>query len=118
MMKHLINQSNNQILARNVILAKNVLSRMKGLIGRKDMDLSEALWILPCWSLHTCFMKFALDVVFVDCELQVSYVRQNVTPWHWVHPPFSSKSHSVFEMKTPVLSAFKIQLGDQLYVGH
>ncbi|MBK8103789.1 MAG: DUF192 domain-containing protein [Cellvibrionales bacterium] len=44
----------------------HVFERMRGLLGRSTMGDCECLWITRCNSIHTCFMRFALDVGFVD----------------------------------------------------
>ena len=118
-MLHLINKTSNQILAQNVIEAKTFFSRVVGLMGKKDLPSSSALWIKPCWGgVHTCFMRFPLDLIFVTKSLQVSAIFQNVLPWRMISPSLFSKTHSVFELKTPALKEHHIQIGEQLYVGH
>ena len=118
-MTQLINKNTDQILAQNVISARSLFSRAKGLIGKKDLPLSTAFWILPCvGGIHTFFMKFPIDVIFVSRSLRITSVFKNVTPWKTVHPGWFSKTHSVFEFKSPALKEIPLQTGDQLHVGH
>ena len=118
-MLRLINKTNNQVLAQNVIEATTLFSRAIGLMGKKDMPLSDALWIKPCrGGIHTCFMNFPIDLIFVTKSLQVSAVFRHVSPWRLVSPSLFSKVYSVFELKTPALKNHCIQIGEQLYVGH
>lgn len=118
-MLRLINKTNNQVLAQNVIEATTLFSRAVGLMGKKDMPLADALWIKPCrGGIHTYFMRFPIDLIFVTKSLQVSAVFQNVLPWRLVGSSLFFKVHSVFELKTPALKEHHIQTGEQLYVGH
>jgi hypothetical protein len=59
----------------------NVFERMCGLLGRLVISDCESLWITRCNSIHTCFMRYALDVVFVDKQGVVLKVSANVVPW-------------------------------------
>ena len=118
-MLRLINKTNNQVLAQNVIEATTFFSRTVGLMGKKDMLISEAFWIKPCWGgIHTFFMHFPIDLIFVTKALQVSAVFQHVLPWRIMSPSLFSKTHSVFELKSQALKEHHIQIGEQLYVGN
>lgn len=123
-MTHLINKKTNQVLARNVVSVHSFFLRMKGLMGQTDFPSSSAFWITPCkGGIHTFFMKFPIDVIFVNRSLCITRVFKNIKPWKIVYPSFSaclmfSKTHSVFEFKTPALNQYYLQKGDQLYVGH
>lgn len=103
------------IIASNVWIADTTFSRAKGLLGRASLPLDEVMWIKPCNSIHTFFMKFPIDVVFTDKKLVVRAVHRNVTPgkliWHiW-------SAHSVFEFASGFLDTHPIREGDQLHVG-
>ena len=54
---------------------------MRGLLGRDGLAEGEGLLLEPCGSVHTLFMRFPIDVVFLDRELSVVAVRQEVRPW-------------------------------------
>ena len=127
-MAKLIHQKTKQVLAQNVIKATSFPLRLKGLMGRADFPLSDTFWIVPCQrGVHTFFMRFPLDLIFVDRSLQVTHIYQNIKPWKIIKPPGSfaltPPSHSVFEFSSNRDSfqgrgANPIQKGDKLYVGH
>ncbi|MDE0118466.1 MAG: DUF192 domain-containing protein [Bdellovibrionales bacterium] len=118
-MSSLINKKTNQILAQNVVTAHRFFSRVKGLMGKEDFPSSSAFWILPCTGgIHTFFMKFSIDVIFVNPSLKITAVFKNIAPWKIVHPGLFSKTYSVFELKSPALETSQLQTGDQLYVGY
>jgi uncharacterized membrane protein (UPF0127 family) len=54
---------------------------MRGLLGRTGLESGEGLLLRPCGSVHTLFMRFAIDVVFCDRDLAVLAVRPDVRPW-------------------------------------
>ena len=122
-MTPLIHAKTNNILAQNVIKATHILSRLKGLMGKPHFPMSSALWIIPCQrGIHTFFMRFSLDLIFVNRSLKITHVSHNIKPWNIVKPPgsfaFSPPSYSVFEFPSPALTPHPLQTGDQLYVGH
>ena len=59
-------------------------ARLKGLLGRRALDSDEGLLLRPAGSVHTAFMRFSIDVVFLDRSLRVMDVRSNVGPWRMV----------------------------------
>jgi len=62
-------------------MADRPWSRMRGLLGRGGLEEGEGLFLKPCGSVHTLFMRFPIDVVFLDRELSVLAVRPAVPPW-------------------------------------
>jgi uncharacterized protein len=54
---------------------------MKGLLGRRELAAEEGLLIRPAPSIHTFFMRFAIDAVFVSRDGEVLKVAANVRPW-------------------------------------
>ena len=70
--------------------------RSKGLLGRASMDEGEGLWIVPCPMIHTFFMKFPIDVLFLDSGLRVVRVIEGLRPWRL--SPWVWSAHSVLEL--------------------
>ena len=62
----LIIERTGRMLASAVELADTSETRRRGLLGRDSLDLSAALIIAPCSAIHTAFMRFVIDVAFVD----------------------------------------------------
>lgn len=114
-MSQLENKTKNQIIAANVIEARRLTERLIGLMGEKKWPGQNALWIHRCNSIHTCFMRFPIDVVFVDRHLKVQAVIRNIQPWRFIWPIW--RANSVFEMAAGSLKEQSVSVGDQLYVG-
>ena len=76
----LVNARTGEPLATSVEIAATRATRRKGLLGRTSLDPSAALVISPCFSVHTAFMRFPIDVVFVDGDGTVKRVAE-LPPW-------------------------------------
>lgn len=111
----LTNQTQNKILAENVIEATSFIARSRGLLGRSSFPKTDTLWIHRCNSIHTFFMRFSIDIIFVDADLKVKKVYHRLTPGRVTFPIFSAQS--VFEFAEGALEPNSVHQGDQLYVG-
>ena len=62
-------------------LADRPLARLRGLLGRDGLDSGEGLLLRPASSVHTFFMRFPIDVVFLDRALVVLGIQDTIDPW-------------------------------------
>lgn len=106
--------SGAELLLDNLEVAESLVKRGTGLLGRKGLDVGQALWIKPCNNIHTFFMKFAIDCIFVDRNLEIKKIVKTVKPFRMVGPYW--KAHSVIETKAGFAEEKNLQIGDQLYV--
>jgi uncharacterized protein len=105
----------NVDLASDLRIADSLITRTKGLLGRPDLPEGEGLWIKRCNSIHTVFMKFPIDAVFVDDDLKVVSVYHALKPWRITR--LHLKASSVFELPAGTVEKFGgIKIGDQLLV--
>ncbi|MCB0349339.1 MAG: DUF192 domain-containing protein [Bdellovibrionales bacterium] len=109
------NLHSDQIISDDVGIAANFTSRFFGLMGKRTMELKKCLWITRCNSVHTCFMNFAIDVVFLDQDMKVVAIKEKVKPWKFTWPVIGAKS--VLEFYEQNIGT-KMKLGDQLHVGN
>ena len=112
----LLNLTKNTQLANEVLVADGLWSRMKGLLGMPTLPKGQTLWIHQCNSVHTWFMKFSIDCVFVSKDLQVKAIYRNLKPWKVTFPKLTADS--VFEFSAGQIDEKNISIGDQLNVGH
>lgn len=110
----LINFNSNTVLASKVEIADNFLSRLKGLMGRNEMLRGECLIIIPCNSIHTCFMKYPIDAIFLDKNWQVVKVVKYLRPWKFVAPVRNSQIVVEFLGGTLKGREFRVEEGDNL----
>jgi uncharacterized protein len=69
------------VVVENCFLAETALSRCRGLLGRSGLSSGEGMLLRPTSSVHTAFMRFAIDVVFLDRADRVLKVADDLGPW-------------------------------------
>ena len=62
-------------------IADGVLARARGLLGRRALPAGEGLWLRPAASIHTLFMRFPIDVAFLDRDDVVVRIVEGLPPW-------------------------------------
>ncbi len=100
----------------SIQIADTFLDRMIGLLGTSTLPDGHGLWIKRCNSIHTFFMKYSIDCIFLDSELKVVSLVSNVKPWKIVWPQM--RTQSVIEMTAGQLNKMNLSLGEELYVGN
>ncbi len=110
------NTSKNLTLASHVEVASTIEERARGLLGRDTLPDKYCLWIHRCRSIHTFFMKFRIDVIFVDQNLKVTAVKKNLPKWCLTWGGLRAKS--CFEFKAFSITELQVEKGDILYVGN
>jgi hypothetical protein len=108
------NLRNGRELSDNVIVADSLLKRMKGLLGKSNMQSGEALWIKPCYSIHTFFMRFPIDIVFLNKRNQVTAIIKNLQPNRLTRIYFSAVS--VLEMPAGTIETTATGVGDGIEI--
>ena len=99
------------VLAERVELAADSASRKRGLLGRDHLDEGHALVIVPCAAVHTYFMRFAIDVLFVRRDGRVVKCAHGVRPWRIA---LALTAHAVIEMPAGALRRSGTSRGDRL----
>lgn len=77
----LVNLNNEQVVATKLELAHTFFARLKGLMGRSVLEPGHGLEIRPCNSIHTCFMRFDLDLIFLDKDSRIVHLERAMPPW-------------------------------------
>ena len=103
-----------QVVCERCDLADGIFSRGRGLLGRGDLGRGQGMLIRPTWSIHTGFMRFAIDVVFLDKELAVLKIAQRLRPWR---AAFRRGAHQALELPAGECERLRIQVGDRLAWG-
>ena len=105
------NLTRQTVLASQVEVADSASKRRKGLLGRGNLTSQEGLWIVPCESVHTFFMRFSIDLVYLDRNRKVKKVRSKVPPWR---VSACLTAHSVIELAPGSIEISRTLPGDQL----
>jgi len=105
------NETRNRVLAETAEVADTSAKRQKGLLGRDSLPIGCGLWIVPCEGVHTCGMRFPIDVLYLDRKKRVRKLRRAMRPWRL---SMCLLAHSVLELPAGVIEQTGTQPGDQL----
>lgn len=103
-----------ELLIEQLQVADSFFGRAKGLLGRSNLSPDTALWIKPCRDIHTFFMRFAIDCVFLNRHMEIVRIEKSVKPFQLRGPYW--KASSAIEFSAGFAEAKKLEVGDQLYV--
>ncbi len=105
------NVTRNTLLGHAIAVANTSAARNKGLLKQSGLAAGHGLWLVPCEGIHTFFMKFAIDLVYIDRKKRVRKVVRQVTPWRL---SLCLSAHSVIELSAGAVDESLTQPGDQL----
>ncbi|MBS1804670.1 MAG: DUF192 domain-containing protein [Acidobacteria bacterium] len=100
-------------VANHVEVAGSNVKRSKGLLGRKGLDPGEGMWIIPCEAIHTFFMQFPIDLIYLDREHRVKKTRSAVPAWRL---SACLSAHSVLELPAGTVQKSRTERGDFLEI--
>ena len=104
-----LNVTRNTQIATRAEVAGSGVKRSKGLLGRKGLEPGGGMWIVPCEAVHTFFMQFALDLIYIDKKNRIRKVRSNVGPWRL---SACLSAHSIIELPVGAIRDSQSQPGD------
>ena len=107
----LVNESTGATVASRVELALDRATRRRGLLGRTSLAPASAMVLSPCWMVHTAFMQFPIDVLFVDAQGMVIHVARHVAPWR---AAMSVRARAVIELPAGAASRRDVNVGDRV----
>jgi uncharacterized membrane protein (UPF0127 family) len=102
------------VVCERCIVADSPLPRMRGLLGRRNLGSDEGVLLRPAGSIHTFFMRFPIDVVFLDRDGRVLRVAESVRPWRTAA---ARGARSVLELRAGESGRRRVAVGDVLEVG-
>lgn len=105
------NQTRNTLLAESAEVADTPSKRNTGLLKHQRLDPGHGMWIVPCKAVHSFWMKFAIDLVYLDRRKRVRKVRPSLVPWRLSG---CLPAYSVLELPVGVIESSGTQPGDQL----
>jgi len=107
------NTTRGTILASSLEVADTGPARNKGLLNRDGLPPGGGLWIVPCQSVHTFFMRFPIDLVYLDGHKRVRKVRTAVGPGRI---SFCFAAQSVIELPAGTIQQTQTHRGDSLAI--
>jgi uncharacterized membrane protein (UPF0127 family)/CheY-like chemotaxis protein len=79
-----LRREDGRVVCERCIVADRAHRRMRGLLGRRGLKPGEGMVLRPAWNVHTAFMRFPIDVVFLDSDQVVVRLERAVAPWRTV----------------------------------
>ena len=107
------NKTRDTVLGESVEIADTSEKRRVGLLKYERLDSGSGLWIVPCESVHTFFMKFPIDLIYLDKHRKVRKVRHAVAPWRL---SACLTAHSILELPAGTAKTSGTLPGDELSI--
>ena len=101
------------MLATSLETAFDSSSRKKGLLGRDSMAPDSAIIIAPSGGIHTCFMRFPIDVLLVAKDGRAVQLRHSMRPWRMA---MSWRAFAAIELPAGTLEMCRVSVGDRVVV--
>jgi hypothetical protein len=112
-MPRAINQTKGTVVAQEVRFARSIWSRFLGLMGQRSLPEGQALLLEPCSSIHCMFMRFPIDVIFLDREGRVVKVAPGVRPWRMAA---AKGARSALELPAGLAARSQTEAGDKIII--
>ena len=109
-----LRREDGTIVCERCLLAETALTRMRGLLGRRQLPSGEGILLKPASSVHMAFMRFPIDAVFLDRELRVVKVASDLRPWRAAG---SRGAKAVLEIPAGEAERRGVTVGDRLVAG-
>jgi len=107
------NETKGTVVAEQAWVADRFWSRCRGLLGHRSLPEGEGLLLRPSFSVHTAFMRFAIDVVFLDRDNRVVKVVPEMKPFRVA---IALGAHAILELPARGAARAQIERGDQLAI--
>jgi len=106
------NRTRKTMLGSNVRLVTGWWGRFRGYMGHTEPPPGEGILLIPCDAVHTFWMRFDLDILFVDPHGEVLQVVRSMRPWKWTRRVRGARS--VLEVPAGIIDGSSTQVGDRL----
>jgi uncharacterized protein len=100
-----------RVVCHRCAIADTAPARMKGLLGRQSLPVGEGVLLRPAGSVHTAFMRFPIDAVFLDQDLRVLHLESELRPWRAAG---KRGARAVLELASGECSRLGLEPGDRL----
>ncbi|MEM3402060.1 MAG: DUF192 domain-containing protein [Candidatus Hadarchaeales archaeon] len=109
----LVNASTGEIVAEEVMEAKTFIGRLKGLMLKKNFSGRAMLFSfkkIGRYSVHTMFMRFPIDLIYLDEKFIVVEIKENLKPWRFYRPKMRAK----YLIEAPAGVAKRVKISHKL----
>ncbi len=109
-----VNCDKGTVLVESGRVTRSAFDRSVGLMFRPSLAAGDGLLIIPCNSIHSCFMRFRFDAAFLSKQGQVLHTIHAMAPWRLSRIVW--RGHSVLELPAGTLRSASTEIGDRLLV--
>ena len=106
-----MNETKGVVVAPRVRVASSFWARSKGLLGAASLPAGDGLWLKPCRSIHTFFMRFPIDALFLDGD-GIVLSKTTLAPWRLSR--WERRAAGVLELAAGTLDRTKTDVGDRM----
>ena len=106
-----LRRENGEVVVDECVVADSPVSRLRGLLGRSGLRSGEGLLLRPASAIHTCFMRFPIDAVFLDDGMRVLRISDEIRPWRAAS---RRGAHAVLELPAGESARRGLEVGDRL----
>ncbi len=101
----------DELLLSSLWLPTGFFSRLRGLIGRPALHMSQGMLFADCRAIHMFFMRHCIDVVFLDKDFVITSTVSQITPFGWCSDP---DANHTLELAAGAVTRLQLQAGQQL----
>jgi hypothetical protein len=110
----ILDARNGRVVADDAEVARSLIARAVGLIGRPGLDPGRALIIPACRQVHTFFMRFPIDVIFAGRDGEIIKAIEKLPPWRTTG--YYRRAVSTIELPAGTISSCDLHVGDRLTI--
>ncbi|SEH81145.1 hypothetical protein SAMN05660691_01613 [Rheinheimera pacifica] len=103
----------DELLLSHLWLPAGFWGRLRGLIGRPALQLSQGMLLANCHAVHMFFMRYRIDVVFIDKDFVITSTVSELAPFSWCSD--AGASHTL-ELAAGAIAYMSLTVGQQLVV--
>lgn len=107
----IVREADGAVVCARCTIAATPLRRMRGLLGHASLPSGEGMLLRPAPSVHTFFMRFPIDIVFLDRDDAVVGIKHRVVPWRLA---FGHRARATLELAAGEAERLGLQVGDVL----
>jgi len=106
-----LRREDGRVVAESVVVADSTMRRLRGLLGKGDLPSGQGILLRPAWSIHTAFMRFPIDVVFLDADQVVVKIVPRLAPFKTAS---CRGAREVIELRSGECDRRGLSLGDRV----
>lgn len=110
----LVKSNNNEVICDNLLIADSFFRRFKGLMFTKNLPYYQGLYIKPCNSIHTFFMNYSIDVLYVDKNHKILAINEEFEPGRI--GPYVKGAKAVIELPAGKVKERELNVGQALLI--